>query len=65
MKEMMLVYITLCNDLIGLNTSNGDRNMQNKYCVSEVCTDCKIHLKELKCYQVKIRDYLANKCLEK
>ena len=65
MKEMMLVYIILCNDIIGLNIGDGDSNMRNKYCEPPVCTDCKMHLNGLRCYQVKIRDYLVNMCSEK
>lgn len=59
MKEMSLVYIILCNDILGLNTTDGDRNMRDKYCSSFECKTCKMKLKFLKCYQVLIRQYLT------
>ncbi len=59
MKDMLLVYIILCNDFIGSNTSDGDRSMMAKYCATE-CKKCKLKLKPLKCYQVLVRDYLKN-----
>lgn len=59
MKDMLLVYIILCNDFIGLSTADGDSSMMAKYCAVP-CKKCKLQVKHLKCYQVRIRDYLKN-----
>ena len=58
MNETLLVYIVFNNDLLGEHSYECYTSMMKRYCNGS-CETCKMKLKSLRCYQVKIRNCLT------